>query len=153
MKGSPGGGTSKNLPPLVKTQKYSRRAVTRAQAAALSPNDTSNSASQDQRKRKRTNGDNDDDDHSDLMQVKLESVGLQKNSNVVADPTKKRKTSVNNAPPQLTIGFKKIKPGLPRKAAPGKDKTAFATTKVLSESKQIVCELCEEVGHDIPECE
>lgn len=142
----PGNGASKSHSPLAKAQKSSQRVITRAQAVSR-PGTTSSTSDTYQNKRKRQRA-KDDNSHDDMVQVKLESIHLQKGLKAIATatPANKRGTSTNNLSPQSSISFKKIKPGSPRKAAPGKKQVAFATMPV-------VCERCQEVGHNALSCE
>jgi hypothetical protein len=144
-----GGGSSKSHPPPVKAQKDGRRVVTRAQVASHPSTPCSTSSDyQNKSKRKRVK---DDDGRDDMVQVKPEGIHLQKGSKAIATPASKSSTSTNNTPPQSTIGFKKMKPGSPRKAAPSKEK--IASTLSTTTNAAAVCSLCQEIGHDALNCE
>ena len=84
----------------------------------------------------------------DMVQAKLEGIHLQKCLKAIATPANKNGTTTNNAPPQPTISFKKMKPGSQRKAAPVIKKALFATTHAAT-----VCGLCQETGHEALNCE
>ena len=95
---------------------------------------TTSSDYQDKSNRKRVK---DDDGRDDMVQVKPEGIRLQKGPKAIATPASKSSTSTNNTYPQLTIGFKKMKPGSPstKSSTKQKEDRIYHIYSVLSVSK------------------